>query len=361
MQIEGIRVSTPTLNLKADKISGRQLWRALERLGGPTTQPAASGLFPTANTPGSGAVRRPSEQFAATGPSLANDPSSGFAAGGPSQTSSLDSNGVLDMLMRLLQQLVSTLLQMLSGQGGQPSGSSGQGGQPSGGSGQGGQPGSCGGGRNSGAQSGGIRPSTGTPQPPSSGSPLAPGGGLPMPPAGPPPSSGGTSGPGLGSVATTPPRNGGFTPRPSGCRPRPRNCGSGIGRILARIGQGAMSVAGGASTGGPLLAAAAGTSMAGRGNVLATQSDGLASALSGGSLEERLAVFFRGQLKYVEGRLEAAMQEAQQAGGADGDSRALATSKVQQLVSKRSEMIEMLTNTLKTAHESAIGVARNLK
>ena len=88
-----------------------------------------------------------------------------------------------------------------------------------------------------------------------------------------------------------------------------------------------------------------------------------ARAASGGSLEDQIAAFFRSQLKQVEGELQGAMQQAQAGGGEGqgGDSRALASSKVQQLVQKRSEMIEMLTNALKTSHESSLTVARNLK
>ena len=98
MQIEGIKLSTPDFTLKADTITGRQLWRTLERLVGSSQQPTASGPFAAAGTPGPGAVRRPSEEFAASGPALATDPASGFAAGGATQPQNLDARGatVLD-------------------------------------------------------------------------------------------------------------------------------------------------------------------------------------------------------------------------------------------------------------------------
>jgi hypothetical protein len=142
-----------------------------------------------------------------------------------------------------------------------------------------------------------------------------------------------------------------------------------VGRILSRIGKGAIGAATGAAAGGPLGAVAgaagsirgSGCSPAGKGSVLAAQ-----PRISGGSLEDQIAAFFRQQLKQVESELQGAMQEAQSGGGSSGsgeggDSRALASSKVQQLVQKRSEMIEMLTNAMKTSHDTSLAVARNLK
>jgi hypothetical protein len=86
------------------------------------------------------------------------------------------------------------------------------------------------------------------------------------------------------------------------------------------------------------------------------------SASSGGSLEDRIAAFFREQLRQVEQELETAMKEAERAGqNGQGDSRSAAANKVQQLVNKRSEMIEMLTNAQKALHESSMAVNRNIK
>ena len=68
-------------------------------------------------------------------------------------------------------------------------------------------------------------------------------------------------------------------------------------------------------------------------------------------------------MRKQEGELEDAMRKAEAggSGGPGGDSRALAAQKVQQLVQKRSELVEMMTNIGKSLYESATAVNRNLK
>ena len=83
------------------------------------------------------------------------------------------------------------------------------------------------------------------------------------------------------------------------------------------------------------------------------------SLVSGASVEDRLTQFITSQVRDVERELDAAMQQG--AGGAGGDSRTLVSQKVQQLAQKRSELIETLTNTLKSLHDSSMSVARNVK
>jgi hypothetical protein len=83
-----------------------------------------------------------------------------------------------------------------------------------------------------------------------------------------------------------------------------------------------------------------------------------ASAIGGGSFEERLFAFLSGQVRESESELDGAMQ---QASGGGGDSRTLASQKVQQLVQKRSELVEAMTNTLKSVHETSMSVTRNIK
>jgi len=67
------------------------------------------------------------------------------------------------------------------------------------------------------------------------------------------------------------------------------------------------------------------------------------------------------KLRDAEGELQGAMQQSDSAGGAGGDSRSAAAQKVQQLIQKRSEMVELLTNTMKTMHDSSMAVNRNIR
>jgi hypothetical protein len=96
---------------------------------------------------------------------------------------------------------------------------------------------------------------------------------------------------------------------------------------------------------------------------------------SGGrkTLEDQISEYFMKELKAVEGELQSAMQQAdaQGGGGAGGsggtggaggsDSRSAMSQKVQQLIQKRSQMVELLTNSLKTMHDSAMAVNRNIR
>ena len=46
---------------------------------------------------------------------------------------------------------------------------------------------------------------------------------------------------------------------------------------------------------------------------------------------------------------------------AGGDSRSAAAQRVQQLVQKRSQMVELLSNSLKTLHDNSMAVNRNIR
>lgn len=84
----------------------------------------------------------------------------------------------------------------------------------------------------------------------------------------------------------------------------------------------------------------------------------------GGSttLEDQIFEFRIRELKQIEGKLRAAMNQSEAEGGnGDSDSRSATSQKVQQLIQKRSQMIELLSNTLKTMHDSAMAVNRNIR
>ena len=55
------------------------------------------------------------------------------------------------------------------------------------------------------------------------------------------------------------------------------------------------------------------------------------------------------------------MQQQESGGAAGGDSRSAAAQRVQQLVQKRSQMVELLSNSLKTLHDNSMAVNRNIR
>jgi hypothetical protein len=337
--IEGVRLQTADFTMRADRITGRQLWAALERLGAHAAGAGGAGAA-RLNPIGPGAIRSPAEQFLNNGvsPALADPcaPGNGFAAGGADNIRQLDTRAVIGMLLRFVQHLVGALLQMLRGDSGV----------------QGADQGDAGGGTPAGAGSNGACASPASPE---MSPPVTPG-------------------------------EANFSPAPTAARIQPQDDRmlpdflnryaqrqpvgqdadqpGAARRILARIGAGALNAAAGAAAGGvpgAVLGAAAGI----RGGAQCDAAQGSprgpngSPRPAGGSLEDQIAAFFRDQLQQIEQELKAAMQEADQVG--EGDSRAAAASKVQQLVNRRSEMVEMLTNALKTLYESSMTVNRNIK
>jgi hypothetical protein len=316
MAIEGIRIRTPDFALRADRIAGRQLWHALDSLGG------ARGVAGTPTVPEPGATRSPAAEFRRL-LQCGGANSDGFASGGAPTLQHLNPNTLLDLLMRLLRQLIESLLQML-----------GNGAANSSGNGTGSSNSTCGNTTPGGPAPG--NPTTGTPTTgntangvPTTGAPVT---GTPTKPG-----------------CSTPVSEAACPPRPR-CRPRRR--GGGLRRILAK----ASSIA---LTAGSSLVPYAG--IAGTIGRLASSSSGL---VRGGSLEDQIAQFFRSRVREVEDELKKAMHYAQQVGdqsNGTGESRSSASTQVQVLVQKRAEMLQMLTDTLRTMHESAMAVNRNLK
>jgi hypothetical protein len=359
MPIDRVNIHTASFTLRAANIRGgqlRDLVDALRRAGGAAVPAPSAGLG--SGQPAPGAIRSPADQFPAVTPSSAGSadasgPSSGFAPGGSDQMQSLDTNGVMRLIMELLERLLQSIFQMF----GQGAGSNG-GAQNGGGCGAGAGGAGC-------ADGAGGADAPGTC-----------GGGAGMP--APPPTTGTTGTTDSAPPATTPPRN------PStggGCgsgraRARPRGRSSMVRRILREIGREAVKNAPSLVPGGAAIRDGAGlASRLGRRPHPAPQPSGgpfplpspsappipirpSASSLGGGTFEERLLAFYGSRVRDAESDIDGAMQQAE---GGSSDSRTLASQKVQQLVQKRSELVEAMTNALKSVHESSMSVTRNIK
>lgn len=336
MPIERVNIQTTDFHIRAVNIRGGQLntiVNALRSSAAHASQGAAR--LGAGDRTGPGAIESPAARFPRAAPSSgagsagqangAEDPTRGFAPGGDDQLRSLDTNGMLRMIMELLERLLQAILQLV----GQGAGGAGEGGEGcgAGGNGASGGPSSCGAG--GGGAGGGAAPSG--------------------------PSSGPTSGPGpnegsgAGGTCATPPRNpvaeNDDPTQARRARARPKGP-SMARRILGQVGRGAAMAAPALVPGGPAIQAGAG---------IATR---LAGGGGGGSFEDRIFAFMTSRVRSLEGELDTAMQQAD---GAKGESSTLATQKVQQLVQKRSEAIEALTNTLKTLQDSTQAVNRNIK
>lgn len=349
MSISRVNIQTPTFSLNAANIRGPQLSRLLDqlrRLGGSSVS-GGDAARPAGST-GPGAMQSPADRFrrvqeqSGGADAAGNAQSSGFAPGGNDSLSSLDPGGMMQMIMQLLQRLLESIFSMLNGSGGGQSSGNGQcGGAPPAGSGGGPRPG-CGGG----TPAPNAPPTTPSSNPGGSG----PGGPIyssTMPTPTKPPKIGGSH----GGSAPVPPR---ASTVPRGRRPRaqPFRKPSLAKRLLRNLGTGALTVgaAGVPGAGGAACAAASAV----------TRSCG-SSRAGGTSLEDRIFEFMSSKLRDAEGELQGAMQQSDSAGGAGGDSRSAAAQKVQQLIQKRSEMVELLTNTMKTMHDSSMAVNRNIR
>jgi hypothetical protein len=338
MSISRVNIQTSNFSLNAVNIRGPQLGRLLDqlrRIGGSSS----GGPTATAPSTGPGAMQSPAERFKrvaeqmGAGGAQPDPQTNGFAGGGSSSLASLDPGGLVGLLMQLLQRLLESLFGMLGGNGNNAGGGGGGGCGQGGGSSAGpanGPNGAGGAGASSPAPTGGA--DTGTLPGPTLSTPA------------PTPTKPPTTGCGNGGSAPVP-------PRASSCgassrsRARPTRRPSLAKRILASIGKGAATAA-------PLA-------LPGVGGACAAAAS--ASRLGGGSLEDRIFQFLQSKLRDAEGELEGAMQQSDSAGGSGGDSRSAATQKVQQLIQKRSEMVELLTNTMKTMHDSSMAVNRNIR
>lgn len=427
MSIERISVSTAGFSLNAVNIRGQRVQRLLEqlnRLGGANA--TQTGGAPAAQ-PGPGAMQSPADRFrdqiqsptasngsaaSATdgGADSTGGAQAGFAPGGAQNLQHLDPQGLMNLLMNLLQRLLEAISQMMAG-GAQQGGGTQQGG--------GAQQG-CG------AQQGGggAQPGGGAPQP--GGGAQQPGGGVQQPGAGGSSGAPPTCGSGSGVPSAPPPTTGGpgasggtCGPRPNPCAPalgntngtpasteapvpiapgppgrcgtrrsrnargsRPGGKGAAVKRILKAVGRhgatAATAVAGGGVAGllpgmiatGPTSAQRiASANRLGAHAAYPTSSASVGGSGSGGrkSLEDQISEYFMKELKNVEGELQSAMQQSEAQGGGAGaggngsDSRSAMSQKVQQLVQKRSQMVELLTNSLKTMHDSAMAVNRNIR
>jgi hypothetical protein len=338
MSIDRVNIQTTSFRLQASNIRGPQLRTLVDRL---SRAAGAQSTASSARLSGSLAMQSPAARFNDLSPALSGAGASGFAPGGAESLSSLDARGLLSLVMTVMQRLVDAIVQMLSSvAAGAGDGSSGAGDSR----GAGGSSTSCG-------------ASAATPTKPGdlatrfasrdTGS-----------------SSGGS--PGSSSAGST----------PANSRERP----GGVGRLLARIGKGALAIGANAVPGGGLATAAlsscgaggsSGSSSGGSGCEPAggasggsggcgTAGGGIAPSSGGGSLEDRIFAFLTEKLREIEQELDGAMKQAD-ASGASGDSRSAATQKVPQLVQKRSEMVELLSNTLKTMHDSTQAVNRNIR
>jgi hypothetical protein len=183
------------------------------------------------------------------------------------------------------------------------------------------------------------------------GAPPACGGGAGMPPSLPATTSGAEAVP----PRAAPPGDAERRCAPGRARARPRRKSSVVSRILGQVGRGAAQAAPALVPGG--AAVKAGAAAASR---IASGARNNGSVLDGGSLEDRIFAFLSGKVREAEAELDAAMRQGD-SGGGNGDSRTLASQRVQQLVSKRAELVEALTNTMKSAHESTMAVSRNFK
>jgi hypothetical protein len=357
MSIDRVNIQTPNFTLRTDHIRGGQLQDLLFALrrSGETVAPPATPTIGSGQV-GPGTIQPPAARFPQVAPSSgvgedggSSPAASGFAPGGSDQLQSLDTNGMVRMIVELLERLLQAVFQML-GQGGGAQGTGTQDGGCGGADGSGG-PSTCGHG-------------SGMPAPPPGGSPSAPpsgDGSEPVPPR-----------------ATPPPRS----PADGQCgtnlsgrsRARPPKKSSLVRRFLRELGKGAAAAApalvpGGApvKTGIGLasrLARSGQTSPRPSSTPFSGSSTGSANntpspLFSGGSFEDRLFTFLAEKVRESESNLDSAMQQS--AGGSGGDSQTLVAQRVQQLVQKRSELIETFTNTLKTLHESSMAVDRNVK
>lgn len=157
---------------------------------------------------------------------------------------------------------------------------------------------------------------------------------------------------------------------------RPGGKGAAIKRILKAVGRGGAAVAANVASGGaagllPGMMVSGPTSAERMESArrLGVSMTGLPKSGSlnfngGGSktLEDQLFEFRIRELKEIEGQLRSAMNQSEAEGGnGDSDSRSATSQKVQQLIQKRSQMIELLSNTLKTMHDSAMAVNRNIR
>ncbi len=340
MPIERVNIQTTDFHIRAVNIRGGQLNNIVNALRSSAARASqgAARLVGAGDRTGPGAIESPAARFPRAAPSSgagpagqangAEDPTRGFAPGGDDQLRSLDTNGMLRMIMELVERLLQAILQLF-GQG--AGGAEGGEGCGAGGNGAGGGPSSCGAGGGGGAAPSG--PTSG----PTSGSTSGPG------------PNGGT---GAGGSCATPPRNpvteNDDPTMARRARARPKGP-SMARRILGKVGQGAAMAAPALVPGGPAIQAGAG---------MATRLAGGGGSGGGGSFEDRIFAFMTSRVRSLEGELDTAMQQAD---GAKGESSTLATQKVQQLVQKRSEAIEALTNTLKTLHDSTQAVNRNIK
>jgi hypothetical protein len=302
--------------------------------------------------------------------------SRGFAPGGAENARPLNANGMLQLVMQLLERLLQAIQSMFSGgasQTGSDGDGCGAGGQGT--SGNSGTSGGCGGSGASGSSGAGSSGGTGSAGGSTQPGP-AQGGTAPVPPrATSPPSA-----PPMSHPAALP-----YASRLNG------RCGAngagrghgGLGRLLAgfrnpKVLRGAASAAANIALPGSSLAFDAGSVLARRreprpvsggacsGAAPAPPGSGSASPASststgGGSLEDQIFAFFSKLMQQVEGELKNAMAQQDSQGAGGGDSRSAVAQKVQQLIQKRNEMVEMLTNSLKTLHETSMAVNRNIK
>lgn len=365
MPIDRINIQTTSFSLRATNIRGpqlRSLVDSLRRAAGTAVTPSRI----AGPQVGPGAIQSPAERFPRIAPSSsgqaqgASDPSlAGFAPGGANQMQSLNPNGVLQLVMQLLERLLQAIAQMFgqggAGGAGTDTGNSGGGGCQGAGQGAGGASGSggsCGGGGATDATGGA---GTGADTPPILGADQG-GGAQPVPPR---------ASPGLDSRR-----------RPGASQHRRR--GSFVKKFLKGLGKGAANVAPTLVPGGGAVASAIQMAQMSYGPSVHQNGGGgcpppppscqttadTPPRLGGGSLEDRIFEYLSSRLREVEGELESAMQKNDQSGGASGsggDSRSAAAQKVQQLVQKRSEMVELLSNSLKTLHDSTMAVDRNIR
>ena len=306
MAIDRINIQTTAFTLRATNIRGPQLRSLVDSLrrSSAAAQAGAPGAAPRT---GPAAIQSPAERFPQVAAGDEGKAPAGFAAGGSDQMRALDTNGFMRLIMQLLERLLAALFGSLAG--GADDAAVDGGGRATGGG--------CGAtGLDSGA-----------------------------PPASQPPGGGGAE--------PVPPR---ATPAPGRPRARPCRKPSLAKRLLAGIGRNAARVAPLAVPGGPVGAAAAA-------QLIGPASGGSCapSRAGGGSLEDRIFEFLSSKLREVEGELEGAMQQQDAGGAAGGDSRSSAAQKVQQLIQKRSQMVELLSNSLKTLHDSSMAVNRNIR
>jgi hypothetical protein len=320
MSIDRVNINTTSFSLRAVNITGKQLRSVVDRLAGAAGSPGAAGLASLARQPGPAAMQSPADRFREIAPTLSSGSgaeaspasASGFAPGGSDRMPSLDARGLMDLLVGLVQRLLEAVMRLMSGAG---SAEPGTGGGQTGGTGSSGGTGSCGSG-------------------------------------------------GAGQITPTKPEDlgiryanqqtGGSTGASDAARARERpEGGSVVKRMLCRVGKGALAAGANAVPGGGLALAGASALGGGRGPALS-------GGVGGGSLEDQIFQFLSMNLRQVEAELKGAMQESGAQGG-DGDSRSAVAQKVQQLAQKRSEMVELLSNTLKTMHDTTQAVNRNIR